>query len=113
MKSKVIKNLVALLLLAAAVATPAVAHETHRHGHHRSDVDRVIGAIAVGTIITSIVRNNNTVSMEHSRSYPPVTVRYRDPRVVCGVTPYYHGHWVDIVETNCNGEVVRITTRRR
>lgn len=114
MKANVIKNLaVALLLTAATAAAPAQArdrHQHHRHHHHHhSDMNRVLGAIAVGTIITGIVRS----SPQADPYRYPAPVRYRDPYTVCGVTPHYHGAWVDIVETNCNGEVVRITTRRR
>jgi len=118
------KNKILSMALIAALAAGSTAwagdrgrdrhyaqpHSHHSHGMHRSHRDRnlaigILGGLAIGTIIA------NSQPRYYYQAQPPVVLQHNDPSRVCAVREYHSGRWVDVVETNCYGEVIRRTRR--
>ncbi len=68
---------------------------------------RVFGAIAGGILLNEVFRGTVPPSPRADGPYSVGVGRGRlDPNRICGYTPIYHRTVVEIVATNCYGEVV-------
>lgn len=74
----------------------------------------VIGAIVGGVVLNELFRGAIPPNPRAQGPYGYGTGRGRqDPNRICGYTPIYHYTVVEIVATNCYGEVVARTVRPR
>lgn len=75
---------------------------------------QVVGAIVGGVVLNSLFQGRIP---ESPRLQGPYSYGYsagrRDPNRICGYTPIYHYTVVEIIATNCSGEVVGRTVRPR
>lgn len=73
-----------------------------------ADVEEIIGGL-VGLAIVNEILNGD----KHHHDRPYVPRRGSHPNQVCSVHTEYSGQWIREVETNCYGEVLRVTRHRR
>lgn len=75
---------------------------------------QVVGAIVGGVVLNELFRGRIP---ESPRVHGPYgygsSAGRRDPNRICGYTPIYHYNVVEIIATNCYGEVVGRTVRPR
>ena len=75
---------------------------------------QVVGAIVGGVVLNELFRG---AIPPNPRAQGPYSYGYsagrRDPNRICGYTPIYHYNVVEILATNCYGEVVGRTVRPR
>ena len=82
---------------------------------HAQTVDQqVLGAVVGGVVLNELFRGAIPPSPRVQGPYGyGASAGRRDPNRICGYTPIYHYNWVEIVATNCYGEVVGRTVRPR
>jgi hypothetical protein len=110
-----IKTITALFAAAAMAATPVHAGD--------DEIKALIGGLIVGAIIAnsndrpSHTTNNVVVMPEYNPYNDPRHPSYArgldDPYRVCYIDHYRTGRWIEVVHTNCYGEVVRVERRPR
>ncbi len=75
---------------------------------------QIIGAIVGGVVLNEVFRGAIPPSPRQHEPYGyGASAGRRDPNRICGYTPIYHYNVVEIVATNCYGEVVGRTVRPR
>ena len=91
--------------LSAGLATNAGAQATD---------GQIVGAIVGGVVLNELFRG---AIPPNPRAHGPygygAGAGRRDPNRICGYTPVYHYNVVEIIATNCYGEVVGRTVRPR
>ncbi len=75
---------------------------------------QIIGAIAGGVVLNEVFRGTipDSPRLHGPYGYGAGAGR-RDPNRICGYTPIYHPGFVEVIATNCYGEVVGRTVRPR
>lgn len=75
---------------------------------------QVVGAVIGGVVLNELFRGRIPESPRLQGPYGyGVGAGRRDPNRICGYTPIYHYNVVEIIATNCYGEVVGRTVRPR
>ena len=75
---------------------------------------QVVGAIVGGVVLNKLFRGAIPPSPRLQGPYGyGASAGRRDPNRICGYTPIYHYNVVEILATNCYGEVVGRTVRPR
>jgi hypothetical protein len=84
-------------------------------GAQAQSVDQqVLGAIVGGVVLNELFRGAIPPNPRAQGPYGyGASAGRRDPNRICGYTPIYHPNVVEIVATNCWGEVVGRTVRPR
>lgn len=75
---------------------------------------QVVGAVVGSVVLNSLFQGRIPESPRLQGPYGyGVGAGRRDPNRICGYTPIYHYNVVEIIATNCYGEVVGRTVRPR
>lgn len=77
-----------------------------------ADVEGIIGGL-VGLAIVNEILNSDQQHHHYHYDRPHVPRRGSHPNQVCSVHTEYSGQWIRKVESNCYGEVLRVTRHRR
>lgn len=91
----------------------AVCASISSAGAHAVD-QQVLGAVVGGVVLNELFRGSIPPNPRAGGPYLyGAGAGRRDPNRICGYTPIYHYNVVEIIATNCYGEVVGRTVRPR
>lgn len=77
-----------------------------------ADVEEILGGL-VGLAIVNEILNGDQQHHHYHYDRPHVPRRGSHPSQVCSVHTEYAGQWIRRIESNCYGEVLRVTRHRR